>query len=61
MPLYERVPPMPGAIPEVQGLSPRLQLEAENFKHDKNKDDSYYEKKLFDEIRQKSYILQHPS
>eukprot|EP00971_Amphidinium_carterae_P329763 6462431-Amphidinium_carterae.1 len=62
IPARDRVPATPGALPEVPRLSPRLQLKAENFKNTRGKtDDSYYEKKLFDEIRQRSYILQHPT
>eukprot|EP00971_Amphidinium_carterae_P113362 2245889-Amphidinium_carterae.1 len=64
IPANQRVPPTSGALSEVQGLSPRLQLKTENFKNTPGKtDDSYYdyERKLFDEIRQKSYIIQHPT
>eukprot|EP00971_Amphidinium_carterae_P334403 6469679-Amphidinium_carterae.1 len=62
IPARDRVPPTPAAQPEIPGLSPRLQLKAENFKNERGqKDDSYYEKKLFDELRQKSYIMHHPT
>eukprot|EP00971_Amphidinium_carterae_P141660 2806503-Amphidinium_carterae.2 len=62
IPERDRVPPTPALQPEVPQLSPRLQLKPENFKNERGqKDDKHYEKKLFDEIRQKSYILQHPT
>eukprot|EP00971_Amphidinium_carterae_P268730 5330920-Amphidinium_carterae.1 len=56
------IPATPNQIPEVPGLSPRLRLNAENFKNTPGqKEDSYYAKKLFEEIRQRSYISQHPT
>eukprot|EP00971_Amphidinium_carterae_P200570 3980207-Amphidinium_carterae.1 len=62
LPSSERVPATPAPQPEVPGLSPRLQLKAENFKNERGKtDDSHYEKKLFDEIRQRSYLIHHPT
>eukprot|EP00971_Amphidinium_carterae_P187955 3730634-Amphidinium_carterae.1 len=62
VPASQRVPATPAVLPEVPGLSPRLQLKTENFKNTPGKtDNSYYERKLFDEIRQKSYIIQHPT
>eukprot|EP00971_Amphidinium_carterae_P310445 6169132-Amphidinium_carterae.2 len=60
--LRDRVPPTPAQQPQVPELSPRLRLVPENFKNEKGqKEDSYYEKKLFDELRQRSYITQHPT
>eukprot|EP00971_Amphidinium_carterae_P343685 6483606-Amphidinium_carterae.1 len=54
------VPHTPGqGRPE---LSPRLRLDPKNFKNDiVPRDDSYYEKKIFEELRQRSYITQHPT
>eukprot|EP00971_Amphidinium_carterae_P263525 5228142-Amphidinium_carterae.2 len=57
------VPHTPGqGRPE---LSPRLRLDPKNFRNDLvQRDDSYlcyYEKKIFEELRQRSYITQHPT
>eukprot|EP00971_Amphidinium_carterae_P168783 3344027-Amphidinium_carterae.1 len=58
----QQIPATPNQLPEVPGLSPRLRLTTENFKNTPGqKEDSYYEKQLFDEIRQRSYISQHPT
>eukprot|EP00971_Amphidinium_carterae_P322420 6408050-Amphidinium_carterae.1 len=58
----QQTPPTPAQLPPVPGLSPRLCLVPENFKNEKGqKEDSYYEKKLFDELRQRSYMQQHPT
>eukprot|EP00971_Amphidinium_carterae_P296855 5897317-Amphidinium_carterae.1 len=62
LPSQDRVPATPAPEPQPAQLSPRIQLKAENFKNKPGiKDDGYYEKRLFDEIRQRSYILQHPT
>eukprot|EP00971_Amphidinium_carterae_P310198 6164022-Amphidinium_carterae.1 len=57
-----QIPATPNQLPEVPGLSPRLRLKAENFKNTAGeKEDIYYAKKIFDEIRQRGYISQHPT
>eukprot|EP00971_Amphidinium_carterae_P133064 2634965-Amphidinium_carterae.1 len=57
-----RVPQTPAPQQDPLQLSPRLQLKVENFKNKPGvKDDNYYEKKLFDEVRQRSYIIRHPT
>eukprot|EP00971_Amphidinium_carterae_P222566 4417476-Amphidinium_carterae.2 len=62
LPPGQQVPATPARLPEVPGLSPRLRLVPENFKNEKRqKEDTYYEKKFFDELRQKSYITLHPT
>eukprot|EP00971_Amphidinium_carterae_P209488 4155638-Amphidinium_carterae.1 len=62
IPAGQRVPATPSLLLDMPGLSPRLRLVPENFKNEKGrKDDSYYEKKFFDELRQKSYITMHPT
>eukprot|EP00971_Amphidinium_carterae_P136531 2705172-Amphidinium_carterae.1 len=62
IPAGQQVPATPAPRPEVPGLSPRLRSVPENFKNEKGqKEDSYYEKKLFEEVRQRSYIKQHPT
>eukprot|EP00971_Amphidinium_carterae_P233230 4629278-Amphidinium_carterae.1 len=61
-PSQQQIPATPSQLPEVPGLSPRLRLQTENFKNTQGQtDDSYYAKKIFDEIRQRSYITQHPT
>eukprot|EP00971_Amphidinium_carterae_P068663 1359683-Amphidinium_carterae.1 len=53
IPQGQRVPATPAQQPPVPGLSPRLRLVPENFKNVRGqKEDSYYEKKLFEELRQ---------
>eukprot|EP00971_Amphidinium_carterae_P200136 3971783-Amphidinium_carterae.1 len=74
-PRPKREPPKPprereegqrNTIPQTPGqgrpaLSPRLRLDPKNFRNDMVKrDDSYYEKMIFEELRQRSYIAQHP-
>eukprot|EP00971_Amphidinium_carterae_P323853 6436275-Amphidinium_carterae.5 len=55
------IPPTPGRQ-RAQELSPRLRLEPQNFRNDRvQRDDSYYEKKIFEELRQRSYITKHPT
>eukprot|EP00971_Amphidinium_carterae_P190378 3778310-Amphidinium_carterae.2 len=57
----DRVPAAPeGRVP--LAISPRLRLEPKNFKNEKTqKEDSYYEKKIFEELKQRSYITGHPT
>eukprot|EP00971_Amphidinium_carterae_P298049 5922325-Amphidinium_carterae.1 len=54
------IPPTPGqGVPEI---SPRLRLDPKNFRNDRvQRDDSYYENKIFEELRQRSYITNHPT
>eukprot|EP00971_Amphidinium_carterae_P017314 341423-Amphidinium_carterae.4 len=61
MPKHDRVQATPeGRVP--LAISPRLRLEPKNFKNDKSqKEDSYYEKKIFAELRQRNYITGHPT
>eukprot|EP00971_Amphidinium_carterae_P274779 5452771-Amphidinium_carterae.1 len=60
IPERERVPPTPGQ--GRQEISPRLRLDPKNFKNDKvPREDSHYEKKIFEELRQHSYITEHPT
>eukprot|EP00971_Amphidinium_carterae_P349456 6491025-Amphidinium_carterae.2 len=60
--LQGQTPATPARQPPVPGLSPRLRLVPENFKNERGrKEDSYYEKKLFDELRQRSYVQEHPT
>eukprot|EP00971_Amphidinium_carterae_P022735 448253-Amphidinium_carterae.1 len=62
IPAGQQVPATPARQPEVPGLSPRLRLVPENFKNEKGrKEDNYYEKKFFGEVRQRSYIKYHPT
>eukprot|EP00971_Amphidinium_carterae_P092630 1834548-Amphidinium_carterae.2 len=62
IPQRDRVPATPARQPLVAGLSPRLRLVPENFKNERGqKEDSYYEKKLFEELRQRSYVQEHPT
>eukprot|EP00971_Amphidinium_carterae_P274778 5452770-Amphidinium_carterae.1 len=61
-PERERVPSTPAQ--GVQEISPRLRLDPKNFKNDKvprEREDSHYEKKIFEELRQRSYITEHPT
>eukprot|EP00971_Amphidinium_carterae_P156691 3106073-Amphidinium_carterae.1 len=60
IPARQQVPSTPGQ--GVQGISPRLRLEPKNFKNDRvPRDDIYYEKKIFEELRQRNYITEHPT
>eukprot|EP00971_Amphidinium_carterae_P204149 4051344-Amphidinium_carterae.1 len=62
IPQRDQVPATPARQPPVPGLSKRLRLVPENFKNVREqKEDSYYEKKLFEELRQQSYFREHPT
>eukprot|EP00971_Amphidinium_carterae_P110836 2195504-Amphidinium_carterae.1 len=48
--------------PSVSAISPRLRLDSKNFKNDETeRSDSHYERMLFQELMQRSYITQHPT
>eukprot|EP00971_Amphidinium_carterae_P348233 6490395-Amphidinium_carterae.1 len=48
--------------PSLPAISPRLRLDSKNFKNDETqRPDSYYEKMLFQELMQRSYITHHPT
>eukprot|EP00971_Amphidinium_carterae_P152685 3026512-Amphidinium_carterae.3 len=60
IPARDQVPATPGG--ELQQLSPRLRLDPKKFKNDRvPKEDSYYEKKMFEELRQRNYLTKHPT
>eukprot|EP00971_Amphidinium_carterae_P121455 2405115-Amphidinium_carterae.1 len=60
IPARDQVPSTPAQ--GVQEISPRLRLEPKNFKNDQvPREDSYYEKKILEELRQRSYITEHPT
>eukprot|EP00971_Amphidinium_carterae_P216228 4292295-Amphidinium_carterae.2 len=54
------IPATPGqGVPKI---SPRLRLDPKNFRNDRvQRDDTYYKKKIFEELRQRSYITNHPT